>query len=140
MSWIKRVAFPQKQSTSAMLLQPTCEIERSRQFDTQGEYPLRLGSCAELVGVALKEDAFEETLLAVVAEALVEPTRLELAEAEDVRDCARAAEEVQQRTRRGNGRNCMLLRRVARVLSTNVCGLTSVRTKKKKGMDSPELG
>lgn len=29
--------LPQKQSTSAMLLQPTCEMERSKQFDTAAD-------------------------------------------------------------------------------------------------------
>lgn len=66
------------------------------------------------MGVALKEDAFAETLLAAVVEEPVELAKLEVMEAEDVCGSDKA-EVVQQRTKRAGGRNCMLLRRVARV-------------------------
>lgn len=131
-SCTKEVAFPQKQSTSAMLLQPTCEMERSRQLDTQGEYPLRLGSCAELVGVALEVDAFAERLLAAVRDAVDVTDALPLVDADDVCDWARAAEVAQQRTRRGSGRSCIVAAARRKALG-GMCGA------RRKRADSPEL-
>ncbi|PBK61078.1 hypothetical protein ARMSODRAFT_965262 [Armillaria solidipes] len=68
----EKSALPQKQLTSATLVQLTSAMESCKQLVTHVEYPLRLGSSAERVELALRLPLMPEVVLLLVEEPDIE--------------------------------------------------------------------